>query len=242
MLQSHNERQTRRNEMRKANHLFAYSPLGKRGWVGFALCATVLFGCSTEQQSAALGRLGDSVGRLADTALGQTRAAAGTIRNPLGASAARELNVFAKTTIGQLLTEADRLRAEEAAQRAIEQREAAAQQAAAARNAQTDQQLRADLAKARTEAERARAEQRAAESREAALREAMAQTQGPTVGWKSEKAGEVSGSAQALGPASVEGKTDCVQVREIAIIQGKEVRQIANFCRDPETGGRVRVV
>ena len=187
--------------MHKLKHSFACSPLAKRGWLVFALYATVLFGCSTEQQSAALGRLSGSVGRLADTALGQTLGP-GTIRNPLGAAAARELNTFAKTTIGQLLTEADRLRAQEAAQRAIEQREAAAQQTAAARNAQTDQQLRADLAKARSEAERARAEQRAAEAREAALREAMVQTQGPTIGWKSEKGGEVSGSAQALGPTS----------------------------------------
>jgi hypothetical protein len=226
--------------MHKTYHFFAYSSLTKRGGLLVVLYATVLFGCSTEQQSAALGRFSGSVGRLADTALGQARAAVGTIRNPLGAAAARELNMFAKTTIGELLTEADRQRAQEAAQRAIEQREAAAQQAAAVRNAKTEQQLRADLAKARSEAERARAEERAAGAREAALREAMAQTQGPTVGWKSE-GGEVSGSAQALGPTSIEGKTDCVRVREIAIIQGKEVRQVANFCRDPETGGRVRV-
>jgi hypothetical protein len=31
-------------------------------------------------------------------------------------------------------------------------------------------------------------------------------------------------------------------VREIAVIQGQEVRQVATFCRDHATGGRVRVV
>ena len=53
--------------------------------------------------------------------------------------------------------------------------------------------------------------------------------------------GNARGSAQALGPAQVAGRTDCEQVREIAIIQGQEVRQNATFCRDPRTGTRTRV-
>jgi len=52
--------------------------------------------------------------------------------------------------------------------------------------------------------------------------------------------GNAHGSAQAIGPVQVAGRSD-EQIREIAIIQGQEVRQNASFCRDPRTGTRTRV-
>lgn len=205
----------------------------KRGWAVLAVCAALLSGCATEQQTTAtLGRLGDSASRIISGTLASNPKTSG-----FGTILAREIVPFSRTTIGQLLAEVDRKRAQEAAERAIAERDAAVQRTAAERNAETEQQLGEDLARGRSEAERARADQRAAEARERALREAMAQGSGPTVEW----AGDARGSAQATGPVQVEGRTDCEQVREIAVIQGKEVRQVATFCRDPRTGGRVRV-
>jgi hypothetical protein len=103
--------------------------------------------------------------------------------------------------------------------------------------AEIARQLQAELAVAHSAAERAEAERRAAEAREVALREATARTSAPPVVWS----GNAHGSAQAIEAVQVPGKTDCEKVREIAIIQGQEVRQDAFFCRDPKTGGRVRV-
>ncbi|MBC7781578.1 MAG: hypothetical protein H7125_15910, partial [Proteobacteria bacterium] len=62
-------------------------------------------------------------------------------------------------------------------------------------------------------------------------------TETPTVAWT----GNARGSAQAMGPTQVAGREGCEQVREIAVIQGQEVRQTATFCRDPGTGARTRV-
>lgn len=81
----------------------------------------------------------------------------------------------------------------------------------------------------------------ASDSRALEARQRVAQ-QGPNnsaspVTWS----GNARGSAQAIGPTQVCGRAGCEQVREIAIIQGQEVRQTATFCRDPNTGSRVRV-
>ncbi|MGH7414415.1 MAG: hypothetical protein ACREKJ_09470, partial [Candidatus Rokuibacteriota bacterium] len=119
----------------------------------------------------------------------------------------------------------------------LAEREAAVQRAAAARQAQVEQQLRAELAQARTAAARAEAERKAVEAREAAVRDAKAKTPPTTVAWS----GNAHGSAQATGPVLVEGRRDCEQVREIAVVRGEEVRQTATYCRDPATGRRVRV-
>jgi len=78
-----------------------------------------------------------------------------------------------------------------------------------------------------------------AQAREAARREvaAAAPAEAAPVAW----AGNARGSAQAVGSVQVAGRMDCEQVRELAIIQGQEVRQTATFCRDPRTGTRTRV-
>ena len=195
-------------------------------------------GCATQQQTG--GVLGGLGGAVAGSIIGASTGGSSRDRGQraaIGGVIGGAVGALAGSVIGARLDEADRQRAEAAAQRAIAEREAAVQRAAAARSAEIERQLRVELAQARSAAERAEAERRAVETREAALREATARASAPPVAWS----GNARGSAQAVGPVQVAGRTDCEQVREIAVIQGQEVRQTATFCRDSATGGLVRV-
>lgn len=196
-----------------------------------ALAAAIaLGGCATNQDSGTL------IGAVGGAAVGAAVAGGSTERRILGALIGAAAGGFAGSLIGKRLDEADRARAEAAAQKAIAEREAIAAREQQQRNAQIEAQLRAEQAKARSPQERAAAESRALEARQRVAQQGP-NNAAPPVTWS----GNARGSAQAIGPTQVAGREGCEQVREIAIIQGQEVRQTATFCRDPSTGQRVRV-
>ena len=120
--------------------------------------------------------------------------------------------------------------------RAIAERETAVAREQQRRNAAVEAQLSTDVAQSRNAAERAEAQRRADISRQR-IAEQTAQTVAPPVTW----AGNANGAAQAVGPTQVAGRSNCQQVREIAVIRGEEVRQTATFCRDQNSGNMVRV-
>lgn len=180
--------------------------------------ALLLGGCANQQQIGALA--GGAVGAGLCKLIFKRTCSAKELAMATG------ISVMAGTLIGKHLDDRDRKQAEEAAQAALAAREAAVQNALARRNAEIEQQLRAELAAARTEAERARAREQAAQAQLVAAQTATAQAT-PPVPWTGNG---VNGSAQALGPVQVAGRSDCQKVREIAYIGGKEVRQEATFC------------
>jgi surface antigen len=201
---------------------------GRRSAAALLAGAVALGGCATQQDTGTL------IGAVGGAAIGAAVAGGSTERRVIGALIGGAAGGFAGSLIGKRLDEADRARAEAAAQKAIAEREAAVAREQQQRNAEIEAQLRAEQAKARTQPERVAAEKRALEARQ---RVAQTPTTAPPVTWS----GNARGSAQAIGPTQVSGREGCEQVREIAVIQGQEVRQLATFCRDPSTGARVRV-
>lgn len=194
-----------------------------------AATALALSACATQQDTGAV--LGAVVGAVAGA--GAAAATSGDSRRIVqGAVAGALVGGFAGSAIGARLDAADRQRAEAAAQRAIAERDAAVQRAVAARNAEIERQLREELAQSRSATERANAELRAARQRESATARAESSIVGPSIQWR----GTERGVAQATGPVAVPGRTGCINVDEIAYIQGKEVRQSATVCRDPNRG------
>ncbi len=194
-----------------------------------AVLIPFLSGCATQQQTGAVG--GVAVGVLACKLVAKEKCSAREL------ALLTSLSMMAGSLIGKQLDESDWRRAEQAAQDALAAQDAAVQQTLATGNDAIEQQLRADLAAARTEADRARARERAAKARRAAAQANATRTPAPVVTWNGDGA---NGSAQAIGPAQVPGRSDCEKVREIAYIAGKEVRQEATFCRG-DHGGKVRV-
>ncbi|MCE2946180.1 MAG: glycine zipper domain-containing protein [bacterium] len=204
--------------------------LARRSGALVLASALALGGCATNQDSGTL------IGAVGGAAIGAAVAGGSTERRIVGALIGAAAGGFAGSLIGKRLDEADRQRAEAAAQRAIAEREAATAREQQQRNAQIEAQLRAEQAKARTPEERTAAQNRALEARQRVSQQGP-NNSAPPVTWS----GNARGSAQAIGPTQVAGREGCEQVREIAIIQGQEVRQTATFCRDPSTGSRVRV-
>lgn len=191
--------------------------------------AIALGGCAANQDSGTL------IGAVGGAAAGAAIAGGSSERRIIGALIGAAAGGFAGSLIGKRLDEADRQRAEAAALKAIAEREAAGREQQQ-RTAQIEAQLRTEQARARTPQERNAADSRALEARQRVAQQGPNNSASP-VTWS----GNARGSAQAIGPTQVSGRDGCEQVREIAIIQGQEVRQTATFCRDPNTGSRVRV-
>jgi outer membrane lipoprotein SlyB len=198
----------------------------------------LLSACANQQQGGTA--IGAAAGAVVGGLLGAATAKSPADRNAAfarGALAGAALGGIAGSAIGARLDVADRQRAEAAAARAVAERESAVQRALSVRNAEIERQLRADVASARSATERANAQARAGQAQELAHATVVAQTNTPPVSWS----GTASGSAQVVGAAQVQGRSNCFNVREVAIIQGQEVRQSATYCPGANGQGSVRV-
>lgn len=203
------------------------------GFASFAAVVT-LSGCATHQQTGAL--LGPALStpmchlafRDNPRKRNQCVLAAG-----IGAS-------FAGSAIGRALDERDRARAEEASRRAVLERELAVEQALNRRNAEIMQQQQAELARARTTAEREAIQRRSAEAQLTAEREARrdAERIHTTQAWQG--TGGTKGNSEVVGAVSHSGQQGCHRVREVAIVGGREIRQEATYCK--REGGRLERV
>ena len=206
-------------------------PLPGQRLIAFALAGALLTtGCATQQEG------GAAIGALAGAVVGAAVAGGSRDRRIIGALVGAAAGGFAGSLIGKRLDDADRQRAEAAAQRAIAEREAAIASEQQRRNAAIEAQLNAEMTRSRNAAERVDAQRRADSARQR-IDEQTARTVAAPVQWS----GNANGAAQAIGPTQVAGRGSCEQVREIAVIRGEEIRQTATFCRDPNSGNMVRV-
>ena len=209
----------------------ALTKTSRPGWMLSLVMAMGVAGCATHEQTGAL--VGGGIGLAACEFAYRNDPARkkNTCRVVAGA-----VSAFAGSRIGAMLDERDRRLAEEASRRALAEREAAVQREINARNAEIERRQSAELAAARSAAQRAEAERRARRARQAAPEQAQEQIgagRSTAATWRSPNGN--SGSAQAVGPVAVAGREGCQQVREVAYIQGKEVRQQATYC--PRAGG-----
>lgn len=206
---------------------------------GAVLIVLLAAGCATNEQSG--GVIGGGIGLAACELLYRNQPAK---KKNVCRVAATAVGAFAGSRIGALLDGKDRRLAEEASQRALAEREATVQRELPARLADIQRQQKAELAAARSAAQRAQAEQRALLAQQAARKRAQMQAQADAsqnggATWRSPSGN--SGASQVLGPVAVSGRGDCQQVREVAYIQGKEVRQQATYCPRSDGGGLERV-
>ena len=206
---------------------------------GAVVLAVLAAGCATHEQSG--GVIGGGMGLAACELFYRNQPAK---KKNICRVAATAAGAFAGSRIGALLDDKDRRLAEEAGKRALVEREAAVQRELNARQAEIQRQQAAELAAARSAAQRAEAEQRALRAQQAAREQIQMQAQADAsrssaVTWSSPSGN--SGSSQVLGPVAVAGRGGCQQVREVAYIQGKEVRQQATYCPRSDGGGLERV-